>query len=127
MKKKSDKEMGITADVVLDTPSGVTILDVKGTITAANVKQYQPSNSTIKNASEILEDQGFRILSVTKTGLIISGTKELFESVFSITLQMTNKSFQGEFYKTDSAPEIPEILSPYVKAIIFPEPPTFFS
>ena len=65
MKKKSDKEMGITADVVLDTPSGVTILDVKGTITAANVKQYQPSNSTIKNASEILEDQGFRILSVT--------------------------------------------------------------
>jgi hypothetical protein len=129
MTKKRAKKVELTADVILNTPSGVTVLDVKGKITSENVMDYRPSKSTIDAASEILEQFGFRIMTVTNTGLVISGKKTLFEDVFSIILKRVDediKSAKGEFFQSDSAPVIPSNLASYVKTIVFPEPPTFF-
>ncbi|TET10247.1 MAG: hypothetical protein E3J86_06195 [Candidatus Thorarchaeota archaeon] len=126
---KSAGKMELTADVILNTPSGVTILDVKGSVTSENVKEYQPSKTTILAASNLLESYGFTVVSITKTGLIIKGEKNLFEKKFSMVLTRTGERVMGqsgEYFRSDRAPKIPADLAQHVKAIILPEPPTFF-
>lgn len=124
----------VTAEVILRSADGSSILDAKEGITAGTIEKYRVGEEVIEEASERLEALGFKVLQRGPVGLTISGNSARFEAVFQSTLEarstevMETKAEGGvaEYYEFTQPISIPEDLSSLVADVTLPSPPQFF-
>lgn len=124
----------VTAQVILRSADGSSILDAKEAITAENIAKYQVGKEVIDEASKKLEGLGFEVVQAGPVGLTISGDKVLFESVFQTTLEARGTEIMGtkvsgveaSYYKATEPIKVPEDLASLIADVALPTPPELF-
>jgi len=77
----------ITAQVVLLSPQGKSIVEEYPPATTTTIEHLKPSNNAVTEAAPILQQMGFTCTPSYPT-LSISGPISLFEKTFKITFQV---------------------------------------
>ena len=124
----------VTAQVILRSASGSSILESKEAITAENIAKYRAGNEAIEEVSQKLNRLGFQVVQVGPTSLTISGDKSRFEEVFQTTLQARKREVLGSkipgaeasYYEATAPVKVPPELSSLVADVVLPTPPEFF-
>jgi len=124
----------VTAEVILRSADGSSILDVKEAITAENIAKYQVGKEVIEEASKKLEELGFEVQQAGPVSLTISGDKAQFESRFQTTLEARSREImptkisgaEASYYEATEPIKIPEDLSSLIADVVLPTPPQFF-
>jgi subtilase family serine protease len=124
----------VTAQVILRSASGSSILESKEAITAENIAKYRAGNEAIEEVSQKLNRLGFQVVQVGPTSLTISGDKSRFEEVFQTTLQARKREVLGSkipgaetsYYEATAPVKVPPELSSQVVDVVLPTPPEFF-
>ncbi len=127
-------EEKVTAEVILRSTDGSSILDAKGPITAENVAMYRVGEKIIDEASRKLGQLDFEVLQVGPTSITISVDKRVFESTFQTTLQRQSIEIMGtkvegtgiSFYKATEPIKVPKELSSLIADVVLPTPPEFY-
>jgi subtilase family serine protease len=117
----------ISAEVVLKSKSGRSLVDEDVPITSDNIEEFSPTEDTIKEAIHRLQQLGF---TVPQTGvtLTIVGNQTQFEKVFGIKLALSNdKQKYGISIHSDREPVIPDSLKDIVEKLVFISPPKLLS
>jgi subtilase family serine protease len=119
----------ILAEVVMKNRKG-SILQDRGKITSSNIDKYRPTEEYFEKAGKLLEEYGFKVLSMSRFMITISGDKKLFEEVFNTNIEKYEKQVtendSQEYYRNKEPFKIPEHLKQYIEDIILPVPPTYF-
>jgi hypothetical protein len=134
LKETSDMTEQVTAEVILRSADGSSILEAKEPITAENIARYRIGKEVIEEASQKLEELGFEALQGGPTGLTISGDKARFEDVFQTTLTAQSTGIMetkvsgagAAYYETTEPIKVPEDLSYLIADVVFATPPQFF-
>ena len=113
----------ISAEVILRSKSGHSLVSEDTAVTSANVEEFYPSAETINNAASKLKSLGFDV-SPSAISLTIIGKPVLFERVFDTKLA-TAKTREGTVINFDKEPRIPSSLENTVEKVIFPPPITY--
>ncbi len=122
MEKES---IDISAEVILKTKNGKSMINEDIPITSENIEQFQPSPDTIENATSILEKLNFTVFNNNYT-LTIQGKAELFEKVFNAKITVEKNTFTGKTtIKPDRELNIPDTLDNIVEGVVFTPPPDF--
>jgi hypothetical protein len=124
----------VTAQVILRSPAGTSVLDTQEAITAENVAKYRVGKEVIAEATKKLEGLGFQVLQAGPTNLTISGNKALFERIFQTSLEAQSTEVMGTktsgaeaaYYRATEPIKVPDELSSQVAAVALPTPPKFF-
>ncbi len=124
----------VTAEVILRSTDGSSILDAKESITAENIEKYRIGKEVMEEATKKLEGLGFEVVQAGPVGVTISGDKALFESVFQTTLEARGAEIMGtkvsgvkaSYYEATEPIKIPDELSSLVADVALPTPPEFF-
>ena len=124
----------VTAQVILRSASGLSILESQEAITAENVAKYRVGKETIEEVVQKLHKLGFQVVQVGSTSLTISSDKPRFEEVFQTTLASSKREGLGSktrdtgaaYYEATMPIKIPPDLSSLVAAVVMPSPPEFF-
>lgn len=96
------------------------------TVTAENVDEYRPEPETVLEATRRLEELGFQVI-VSGITLTLVGDPKRFEDVFGVRLSIQEQSSDQSTVSAEGEPRIPTSLQPFVEAVVFPEPPEYFS
>jgi hypothetical protein len=134
MRKVPDMSELVTAEVILRSADGTSILDAQEGITAANIAEYQVGKEVIEEASEKLTSLGFRVLQTGPVSLTISADKELFQRVFQAKIEPHStdlmdtkvRGVETTYYEAVQPVDIPEEFSSLVADVVLPTPPMFF-
>ena len=110
----------IMAKVYLVTASGKRLLDPDITVTASNINEYRPAETTVIKATYILRSLGFDV-PLSGLTLTIEGPLSLFEQVFQITFDTS-----GGYPHPIGDPVIPPSLKRLVEGITFGAPARLF-
>jgi hypothetical protein len=116
-------ETPISAEVVLKSKSGRSLVNEDFAVTSENIEEFSPTQETINKAIHGLKELGF---SVPQTGitLTIVGNKTQFEEVFNIKLTLSrDKQKYGITVKSDREPAVPHVLKDVVEKVVFISPP----
>lgn len=124
----------VTAQIILRSADGSSILESKEAITAENIAKYRAGKEAIEEVSQKLDRLGFKVVQVGPTGLTISGDKSRFEEVFQTTLQARKREVLGSkirgaeasYYEATVPVKVPPDLSSLVVDVVLPTPPEFF-
>ena len=128
-RKYDDNKMSfpelISAEIILKSKSGKSMLAPGVVVTSENVFEFAPKEDTMNKISEILQDIGFNVVCGMNS-ISIEGTKILFENIFKtkIIIEKKDKSFFE--IKNDPPMLIPSSMKNYVEKIFFPEQPEYF-
>lgn len=117
----------VSLEALLPTESGRSLATEKGPITAKNVASFLPTAETIAAATRALQAEGFKV-SPSETTITFTGSPELFERVFSVTLELKELeagAVQVILHKPKGF-KMPEKLKGLVEDIVAPEPPEYF-
>jgi subtilase family serine protease len=114
----------ISAEVILKSSTGRSLIDEGVTITSKNIHEFRPKPETIAEASKLLEDLGFAISQVGVT-LTITANQSQFEHVFKLKLDLM-KAQVGISVQSDKEATIPPALSHIVEKVVFIPPPELF-
>jgi subtilase family serine protease len=116
----------ISAEVVLQSRSGQSLLTTTEPVTSANVEVFSPTPEIVAKATQQLRSLGFAVLSTGIT-LTVQAEASLFESVFHVPIVLHRDAVTGTMQAEPSGEAIiPDDLSSVVEAIVFPQPPDFF-
>ena len=115
----------ISAEIILKSKSGKSMLAPGVVVTSENVFEFAPKEDSINKLSEILQEIGFNVVCGMNS-ISIEGTKVLFENIFKtkIIIEKNDKSYFE--IKDDSSMVIPSSMKNYVEKIFFPEQPEYF-
>ncbi len=119
----------VTAEVILRSANGKSILEATEGVTAATIAQYRVSQDVIDEATKQLTALGFTVKTVGPVSLTIVGEPTTFERVFQTKLlQSVDKSggTRPAFYQAQDPIQIPSPLSTLVAGVTLPVPPDFF-
>lgn len=124
----------VTAQVILRSADGSSILDKKEEITADDVARYRVGEEIIEQASRKVEELGFKVLQAGPASLTISGDRALFEGVFKTTLEAQTTEIMGtkvegaeaSYHEAIEPIKVPEDLSSLIADVVLPTPPEFF-
>lgn len=134
MKRNPEKHAKVSGVV---TFLSVSVEPGPGTDPAAkrdDIHRSEPEGDTIALLRDRLKDLGFRIIATGKTGISISGPREVFEEVFRTRLEkrtrevsrIGKKRLEVEYFEAVEPMNIPEELSGLVEAVALSEPPILF-
>ncbi len=131
---KSTMSIQVTAEAILRSPQGTSILDAQGPITAATIADYRATPETINQVAEQLKTLGFQIHQTSVTSIAFSGSQEQFEQTFNTTLvsrqvdvsETPGPDTSAVYYEATQPIQVPESIKTLVAGIILPTPPTFF-
>ena len=113
----------ISAEVILKSISGRSLTD-DVPITSKNIKEFQPSQETINETSQIISKFGFRVMPSNIT-ITIVGSKSLFEEVFDTNLEIDATTKEVYVKKSDRDLTIPSSLRNLVEKVVFIPPPEY--
>jgi hypothetical protein len=116
----------VSAEVLLRTASGRSLADSRESVTAENVDEYRPAPETALEATRLLQELGFQVLPSGIT-LTLVGDPKRFEDVFGVRLSIQEQPSGQSAVSAEGEPRIPESLQPFVDAVVFPEPPEYFT
>jgi len=117
----------ISAEVILKSESGRSMVSSNVPITSENIEEFQPSEQVIKDATNRFKQLGFAVFSNGLT-LTIEGEKSLFEKVFKVKLTLEKDGRAGRIVvHSDKQLSIPASLSDIAEKVVFTPPPEFFS
>lgn len=120
----------VTAQVILRTRDGVSILDTNESITSENAEVYRVDDATKEQASKQLTRYGFQVDQAGPYSLSITGDKSLFEQVFQTQLERRSGSTSelgvNAYYEALSPLELPPDLSSQIAGVILTRPPELF-
>lgn len=122
----------VTAQVILKTREGLSILDTNESITSENVEAYRVDDATIQQVSKELTRYGFQVGQPGPYSISITGDKSLFEQVFQTQLERRSASSTLElgassYYEALNPLQIPEELSNQIAGITLSRLPELFS
>lgn len=118
----------VTAEVILRSPDGRSILEAAEGVTVASIEKYRPGKKTIDEACEKLTTLGFEVVQIGVVSITISGERTTFERVFRTKLDRPVRGAPGDqraIYQNRYSIRIPEELQSQVAAVSFPIPPEF--
>jgi subtilase family serine protease len=116
----------ISAEVILKSKSGQSMVRTEASITSENIEEFRPSDLVINDATEHLKQLGFAVSSNGLT-LTIEGEKSLFEKVFKVKLTVEKDEETGRIkVHSNKEPSVPGRLSDTIEKIVFVPPPTLF-
>ena len=119
----------ISAEVILKSKSGRSLANEDVAITSDNIKEFSPTDYTIKEAIHRIQELGFTTPQAGVT-LTIVGSLSLFENVFQVKLTETEDDdlAGGGSMEIHSSkePVIPSTLKDIVEKIVFIPPPRYF-
>ncbi len=120
------KEM-VTAEVILRTRSGSSILDAAGGPTSENIDLYRVEEEVIDEARTKLTGQGIEVVQAGPVSLSIRTSKALFERIFQTNLSPTASIAPGGgiIYAAAAPIKIPEDWTNVVAMVVLPIPPVF--
>lgn len=114
----------ISAEILLKTASGRSVVQEDVPITSENIKDFTPTPQTIQKAAQIFQSLGFNVPLIDTT-LTIMGKPAQFEEVFNIQLDLQFDKTSGSVIAHPSRePTIPDSLKEFVEAVVFPKPVT---
>jgi subtilase family serine protease len=113
----------VSAEVILRSKSGHSLVSEDAIVTSANVEDFYPSQETINDAASKLADLGFGV-SQNALSLTITGRPDLFEKVFNTKLT-TTKTNGSTIINFDKEPRIPSSLENMVERVILSPPVTY--
>jgi subtilase family serine protease len=114
---------------------GLSVFNMDAPITQDNVDGFHSTQEDITAASRELRLLGFTVLQEGPSTISISGSRKLYEDVFSTKLRKQKKEvIEGttmEFFDAPGEPseqllEAPEALSDLIEGVALAEPPTLF-
>ena len=125
----------VTAEAILRSADGSSILDTEEAITAETIAKYRVEKGVIDEVSRKLEELGFRIEQVGPTSLTLTGDQELFETVFQTTLEGKTtgimdtqlEGVEASYFDAKEPIQIPENLASLIADVVLPSPPQLFS
>jgi subtilase family serine protease len=116
----------ISAEVILKSKEGKTIVSDENPLTAQNIEGYRPSEQIIKEAAMRLRNLGFDVFP-SEFNLTIRGSVSLFEKVFQTKLTLSQDDLKRVIgVHAHNLLTIPPILSDVVEMVVFTPPPRFF-
>jgi Subtilase family len=127
----SEDEPRVIAHVILHSASGKPVISNKAKILPSNVEKFFPREKTFVQATSRLKNLQFKIDFIHKTHITISGSRDLFQDVFKVKLELKSlrqKRYYGEnkgqqsYYQSVPEPTIPSELSDFIEALEFPKP-----
>jgi subtilase family serine protease len=110
----------VSAEVILKSQTGRSLVNENLEITSENVEEFYPSKKNIDNAIDILQQMGFQVSS-SDLSLTIVGKAEQFEKVFNTKLRFIENK-EGMSISFDKDPEIPSSLQDMVETLVFSPP-----
>jgi subtilase family serine protease len=113
----------VSAEVILRSKSGHSLVSEDAIVTSANVEDFYPSQETINDAASKLKSLGFDVSSSAHS-ISIVGKPELFEKVFNTKLT-TTKTNGSTIINFDKEPRIPSSLENTVERVVFSPPVTY--
>lgn len=124
----------VTAEVILLSADGSSILGAEEGITAESIEKYRVGKEVMGEATKKLNQLGFEVVQTGPVGFTISGDKALFEGVFQTTLEARGAEIMGtkvsgaetSYYEATEPIRIPEELSSLVADVALPTAPQFF-
>lgn len=120
----------VTAQVILRTRDGVSILDTNESITSENAEVYRVDDTTKEQVSKQLTSYGFQVGQAGPYSLSITGDKSLFEQVFQTQLERRSASTSelgvNAYYEALSPLQFPSELSSQIAGVILSRPPELF-
>ena len=116
----------ISAEVILKSKSGKSMLESGVIVTSENVSEFAPDETSISKVSTMLRDMGFNIF-LGEYSISIEGPKDLFEKTFKTKLIVEKDKNRGFHIKNNSSIPVPSSMKNYVEKIFFPEKPEYFS
>ena len=115
----------ISAEIILKSKSGKSMLASGVVVTSENVFEFAPKEDSMNKISEILQDIGFNVVCGMNS-ISIEGTKTLFENIFKTKIIIEKKDKSSFEIKNYSPMSIPSSMKNYVEKIFFPEQPEYF-
>ncbi|MDH3696673.1 MAG: protease pro-enzyme activation domain-containing protein [Nitrosopumilus sp.] len=115
----------ISAEIILKSKSGKSMLAPGVVITSKNVFEFVPKEDSMNKISKILQDIGFNVICGMNS-ISIEGTKTLFENIFKTKIIIEKKDKSSFEMKNDPPMSIPSSMKNYVEKIFFPEQPEYF-
>jgi subtilase family serine protease len=119
----SSTPSSVSAEVILRSKSGHSLVSEDAIVTSANVEDFYPSQETINDAASKLKSLGFDVSSSAHS-ISIVGKPELFEKVFNTKLT-TTKTNGSTIINFDKEPRIPSSLENTVERVVFSPPVTY--
>lgn len=117
----------ISAEVILKSKSGRSVSSRDEAITSKNIKEFQPTEQTINNAANRLQELGFTVLKGDIT-LTVIGEPTLFEKVFKVKLTLKkNEKASSIVVNPEGELVIPNSLSNSIEKIVFVPSPEFYA
>ena len=120
----------VTAQVILRTSDGLSILDTNESITSENAEAYRVDDATIQQVHEQLTKYGFQVGQAGPYSISITGDQALFEQVFQTQLEKRNAStFElgaRAYYDALNPIQVPEELSSQIAGVTLSRPPELF-
>lgn len=103
----------VSAEVVLKSRTGQSLMTTNTPITAANIDQLRPTQETISEAKRLFEAEGFTVISSGIT-LTFYGTRSQFVKLLGVNWE-------------EGSPKIPQNMTHLVERIVVPEKkPSYF-
>jgi hypothetical protein len=116
----------ISAEVILKSKSGQSMVSTEAPITSDNIDEFRPSDLVVKDATKRLKQLGFAVSSNGLT-LTIGGEKSLFEKVFKVKLIVEKDEETGRIIvHSNKELSVPAQLSDIIEKVVFIPPPTLF-
>lgn len=116
----------ISAEVILKSKSGRSLVGKDVAITAENIEDFAPAPETVARATRGLQRLDFTVVQSGIT-LTIMGSPQQFETVFKVEITVEKDEETGNIIvHPEGEAAIPESLKDVVEGVVFPEPPEFF-
>ncbi len=116
----------ISAEAILKSKSGRSLAREDVAITAENVEEFTPVAETVTEATQRLQELGFKVAQSGVT-LTILGKPTQFEKVFKVRLTLEKDETTGDLMvNPERELVIPDSLRDVVEKVVFPERPEFF-
>jgi hypothetical protein len=114
------QEEKVTAQVVLYSPRGSSILD-KQQLSSRNIERFTPGRDVIERAITELEILGFECTPLYPT-LTIRGPRSLFGKTFALKFELKNSAGGMSYLKPIGKIKLPHSLKNLVVDVVFGEP-----
>lgn len=106
-----------SAQLVLKTEDGRSLLDAEGAVTAARIAEFAVPEARIAFVRDELRKLGFQIPQGDATTLSVVGTKAQFAEVFGLEVDVDDAGVAAH------ATRIPDVLSAHVATVfVTPKP-----
>lgn len=85
----------ILANIILKSRSGLSIFNNFDQFTFSRLDEFRPKSNNVDQVVNQLIQAGFEIEAQTNVGISFSGSKELYESEFGVSVQKREVRLEG--------------------------------